>query len=93
MTICHHDTNRASLLPSGEGQDEGISNQVASVISSPTPRFALPNPLGNCSMRCSSTDIHVGVPEGEGGAEFYFRVIPCASVANEFCFFERINKT
>jgi hypothetical protein len=40
ITTSHHKTNRASLLPSGEGQDEGILNRAVTFILSPHP-----NPL------------------------------------------------
>ena len=53
--------NNTSLPLPGEGQEEGILIKVVALIL-----FPLPSPLGNCSMRCPSAYIRVGVPEGEG---------------------------
>jgi hypothetical protein len=61
MKAIYHCINITSLLPPGEGQDEGIENQVVGSIWSPHP-----NPLGNCSMHYSTSCIHAVVPEGEG---------------------------
>jgi hypothetical protein len=43
----------------------GVLSEVWLVNSCPI-LSPLPNPLGNRVLRCSSTDIPVGVPEGEG---------------------------
>ena len=55
------------LLPPGEGQEEGVGIKKKCLLNrSPTPRFALPNPLGFGFLRRSTAYIPVGVPVGEG---------------------------
>ena len=66
MNASHYNINRASPLPPGEGQGEGVKIQAVSLILSPVPRFNLPNSLGFVILRRSTTYIPVGVPEGEG---------------------------
>ena len=54
----------------------------------PAPRFARPNPLGNCSMRYSTTYIPVGVPEGEGpdaAAVSYYKYLPLTVYKGMHC--------
>jgi len=40
MNACYPDTNRASLLPPGEGQDEGVLNRTVSIMYPLSPSLS-----------------------------------------------------